>query len=202
MGGYTKLAPTRPGWPPTLEVDGIHMHRVSGVDPLTDARLKVRAARVRGGHRVLETCAGAGYTVRASLEAGASEVVAFEVSEAVLWIAERNPWSSWLGMPEVRLYHADAVEAVGFLPDSSFDRVIHDPPRFTSATSGLYSLDFYRELYRILRPGGILYHYTGEPGRLRRLGLPGKTAARLEQAGFRVVRRFDPRIQGLVAVKD
>ncbi|GAB6148068.1 methyltransferase domain-containing protein [Stetteria hydrogenophila] len=198
--GYVKLAPTRPGWPPTIEIDGIHMHRVEGVDPLTDARAKVRAARVRRGHRVLDTCAGAGYTVRASLEAGASEVVAFEASEAVLWVDERNPWSEWLGRGEVRLYHADATRAIEALPDGYFDRVIHDPPRLTGATSGLYSTEFYRQLYRVLRPGGILYHYTGNPGRLKRLNLPGRVASRLRSVGFEDV-RVDPRSLGVVARK-
>ncbi len=200
-GAYVKLAPTRPSWPPTLEIDGIHMHRVESVDPLTDARLKVRAARMRRGHRVLETCAGAGYTVRASLEAGASEVVAFELSEAVLWVDERNPWSSWLGRGEVRLYNADATKAVEELPDDYFDRIIHDPPRLTGTTSGLYSTEFYRHLYRVLKPGGILYHYTGNPGGLRGLNLPGRVAGRLESVGFEILRRFDERTLGVIARK-
>lgn len=200
-GSYVKLAPTKPGWPPTLEIDGIHMHRVEEVDPLTDARLKVRAVRVRRGHRVLETCAGAGYTVRASIEAGAAEIVAFEVSRAVLWVDERNPWSSWLGRDEVRLYNADVVEAIEELPDNYFDRVIHDPPRLTGSTSSLYSTSFYMHLYRVLKPGGILYHYTGNPGRLKGLNLPGRVAGRLESVGFEIIKRFDGKTLGVIARK-
>ena len=199
-GSYYKLAPTRPGAPPTLEIDGIHMHRVKGADPLSDARLKARAARIGRGHRVLDLCTGLGYTALAALERGARLVHSVEVDENVLWLAERNPWSKRLGDSRVTLILGDALEVALELPSGYYDRVIHDPPRFTGRTSHLYSLDLYREIHRVLRPGGILYHYTGEPGRLRRLNLPGRVARLLREAGFEGV-RWLPGVEGLVARK-
>ncbi|MEB3851793.1 MAG: RsmD family RNA methyltransferase [Desulfurococcales archaeon] len=199
-GHYYKLVPTQPGAPPTLEIDGIHMHRVSGTDPWRDTLSKVAAARVRRGHRVLDVCTGLGYTAIASLRRGASVVHTIEVDENVLWLAERNPWSRGLADHRVAVLLGDASSVVWELPEGFYDRVIHDPPRFTKTSSSLYTLDLYRRLYALLRPGGVLYHYTGEPGRLRGLALPGRVARLLREAGFEGV-RWDPRSLGLVARK-
>jgi predicted methyltransferase len=197
---YYKLVPTSPGAPPTLEIDGIHMHRVSGTDPWRDAVSKVSAARVRRGHRVLDICTGLGYTAIASLRRGARLVHTVEVDENVLWLAERNPWSRGLASDRVAVILGDASEVVWLLPEAHYDRVIHDPPRFTSRTSSLYTLDFYRRLYELLRPGGVIYHYTGEPGRVHGRRLPERVSSLLRQAGFEAV-RWDPRSLGLTARK-
>jgi predicted methyltransferase len=185
---YYKLVPLRPRGPPTLEIDGIHMHRVSGTDPLSDAAAKVAAARVCRGCRVLDLCTGLGYTAIKALERGARLVHSVEVDENVLWLAERNPWSKGLGDPRVAIILGDALEVSRELPSNYYDRVIHDPPRFGRDTSHLYSIDLYREIYRVLKPGGVLYHYTGEPGRLRGLNLPGRVARFLREAGFEDIR--------------
>ena len=82
----------------------------------------------------------------------------------------------------------DAGEIVPTLPSAHFDRVVHDPP--TLALAGeLYSLQFYRELFRVTRAGGRLFHYTGAPGRRNRgRDLPASVAQRLREAGFASVR--------------
>jgi len=197
--GYYKLVPVHPRSPPTLEISGIHMHRVSGTDPLRDTRAKLRAARVRRGVSVLDTCMGLGYTAVGSLLAGASHVVTVEVDENVLLMAEYNPWSRRLGDPRVDIIRGDATRVVERLEDESFDRII-DPPRLSPRTGDLYGEEFYRELYRVLKPGGVLFHYTGDPGRLRKLNIPGRVAGRLRRAGF-LVEGFDREAMGVVAVR-
>jgi len=198
--GYYKLVPVHPRAPPTLEISGIHMHRVSGTDPLRDTRAKLRAARIRRGVDVLDTTMGLGYTAVGSLLAGARRVVTVEVDENVILMASYNPWSWRLGDPRITLIHGDAVRVVSMLEDESFDRVIHDPPRLSGRTGDLYGEEFYRELYRVLRPGGVLFHYTGEPGRLRRLNVPGRVAGRLRRVGF-LVEGYDREAMGVVAVR-
>ncbi len=176
---------------PTLEVDGIHMHRVSEVKPWEDARVKVSYARVRPGMKVLDVCTGLGYTVAWELRMGAKEVLTVEKSEAVLRIAEYNPWSRCLSDKRVRVVLGDAFTYIKKLPDESFHRIIHDPPRFSLAGE-LYSLEFYKELHRVLKPGGILVHYTGTPrfktrvssvvkGVLKRVRMAGFTAKYLDE---------------------
>jgi len=196
---YYKLKAVARDKAPTLEIDGIHMHRVEGVDPWADSALKVKAAGVRRGHAVLDTCAGLGYTASASLLRGASFVVAYEVDPGVLWAASKNPWSRLLASEKVALIHGDVVEEVAKLPSEAFDRVVHDPPRMSPRWGSLYSLELYRELYRVLKPGGVLYHYTGEPAR-RRENIVGGVKKRLKAAGFEIV-AFDERTLGFVARK-
>jgi len=185
---YYKLVPVQPRGPPTVEIDGVHMHRVSGVDPLSDATAKVAVARVCRGCRVLDLCTGLGYTAIKALERGARLVHSVELDENVLWLAERNPWSRRLEDPGVAILLGDALDVSRELPSNYYDRAIHDPPRFGKDTSHLYSIELYKELYRLLKPGGILYHYTGEPGGLRGLNLPSRVARLLREAGFEDVR--------------
>ena len=198
--GYYRLVATRPGGYPTLEINGIHMHRVWGTDPRLDTIAKIRAARIRRGHRVLDTCMGLGYTAIHSVLAGARLVVTVEVDPSVVELARANPWSWGLGRPEIVTVRGDAVEIIRGLEPESFDRIIHDPPRIGPSTGDLYGREFYRSLYRLLRHGGILFHYTGEPGRKHGRNFPGRVASRLREAGFARA-WYDKRAQGVVAVK-
>ncbi len=198
---FYKLVPTISGSMPTLEINGIHMHRVRGSDPAADTRSKVAAVRIRKGVKVLDTCMGLGYTAIGSLMRGAGRVVTVEINRNVIELARVNPWSWGLEDPRITVVHDNVVNYVRELEDESFDRVIHDPPRIMRSTGELYSLPFYRELYRVLRKRGVLFHYTGEPGRKHGANFPGRIAARLEQAGFRVL-RYSRHAMGIIAVKE
>ncbi len=62
------------------------------------------------------------------------------------------------------------------------------PPRFALAGE-LYSLTFYRELFRVLRRGGVLFHYVGAPGsKYRGKDLQKGVMERLKEAGFEEMR--------------
>ncbi len=201
-GFYVRLHAPLPGAAPTILLNGIVMHRITGVDPLSDARAKVRAAGVRKGSRVLDVCTGLGYTAIEEARAGASEVYTIEVSEEVLALAELNPFSRGLTDDKIRLVLGDASSVLEAFPDSYFDVIVHDPPRFHVAGE-LYSLEFYKLLYRLLRPGGRLFHYTGEPMRRRGRGhgpLVRGVIERLRAAGFRVL-GYRRGAQGVAAVK-
>ena len=94
---------------------------------------------------------------------------------------------------------SDILDIIGELPNNYFDYIIHDPPRFSLAGE-LYSYNFYKELYRVLRKGGKMFHYTGSPGEKYR----GKKfikgiGERLTKAKFAT--RFIPRAQGFIAIK-
>ncbi|NPA86612.1 MAG: methyltransferase domain-containing protein [Candidatus Diapherotrites archaeon] len=193
---YYQLVQPQRGKPTTLEIDGIHMHRIKGSDPYRDAMEKVEALGVRRNHAVWDTCGGLGYTTIFSLRKGA-QVLTTEKDPNVLKLARINPWSREMWRADVR--NADAFHFVKKLPDNSFDRILHDPPRFALAGE-LYSLEFYRQLYRVLKPGGVLYHYTGSPGRKRGKDIQRGVMRRLFEAGFRYLKR-ERKTEGVIAVK-
>jgi predicted methyltransferase len=179
---YFKLVPTDGA--PTLEIDGVRMHRTARITPDIDAELKLQALEVRGG-RIFDTCTGLGYTALAALKKGSVLVVSVEKHFEVLRIAALNPWSMQLFTDErMHLLMGDVFHTVDALPENFFDFVIHDPPRFSHAGE-LYSGKFYSKLHGILREGGKMYHYTGEPGsKYRRIDIKRGVMQRLRQAGF------------------
>jgi predicted methyltransferase len=95
------------------------------------------------------------------------------------------------------LVRGDVAAAIGSVPDRAFDAVLHDPPRFGIAGE-LYSQAFYDHLARVLRPRGLLFHYTGTPNKLTTgRDVPKEVASRLRQAGFSTEMELD----GVLAVR-
>jgi predicted methyltransferase len=182
-GHFYKLVPTSNA--PTLEIDGIRMHRTKNTTPILDAIEKVEAIKIRGG-RVLDTCSGLGYTAIKSLENDVDLVVSIEVKPSVLRIASINPWSNALFTDKrVNLLIGDVFTLVDFFPNDFFSHIIHDPPRLTHS-GRLYGREFYCKLFRILSAGGNMFHYTGEPGsKFRRLHINKGVARRLRLSGFK-----------------
>ncbi len=185
-GALIKLVPTEWG-APTFEIDGIKMLPTAQLSPYADAQRKVALIAPRN-KSVLDTCGGLGYFAACCLEAGAQHVLSFEKNADVLWLREINPWSpdphDAQSVGRLTLNHADVVQAITTLPDSSVDAILHDPPRFGIAGE-LYSGSFYDQLARVLRPGGSMFHYTGTPNRMSHgRDLPAEVCRRLQLAGF------------------
>lgn len=176
---YT-LMPTKKA--PTLLISGIPMHRIKDIDPYEDTRRKIRTiAPVKG--TVLDTAMGLGYT---AIEAAktAYRVITIELDPAVETICRSNPWSQELfDNPKIERQIGDAYDLIGTFKDGKFSRIIHDPPTFSLA-GRLYSLDFYRELYRVLAPRGRLFHYIGDPHSKSGRGITRGASRRLQEAGF------------------
>jgi len=178
-----KLVPTAWG-APTFEIDGIKMLPSAEISPYEDAARKVALIAPRG-KRVLDCCGGLGYFAACCLQGGASEVQSFEKNEEVLWLRQHNPWSP-VTAPTLRLTQGDIAQEITRLDDRAFDAILHDPPRFGIAGE-LYAEDFYRELARVLRPGGLLFHYTGTPDKLTSgRDVPREVTKRLQRVGFEV----------------
>lgn len=197
-GNYYKLKCVGKKTAPTLEINGIHMHRIVGVTPWEDALMKIKAAKVGYGMSVLDICTGLGYTAIASIRMGAKIVLSIEKDLNVLKIAELNPWSKDLKDNRIKIIVGDASEVIYKIEKETFDRIIHDPPRFSLAGE-LYSREFYNELYRVLKKNGILYHYTGQPGIKRRKDIVKGISKRIMEIGFQVKVRKD--LLGILAFK-
>ena len=172
---------------PTMLVSGVPMHRIKGIDPMEDTRRKLRTIAPLVG-RVLDTATGLGYTAMEAA-AEASSVLTVELDPAAQVIARANPWSRGLfGDERIEQRIGDSFKVVRELAESSFDRVIHDPPMLSLAGE-LYSLEFYRELHRVMAPGGRLFHYVGDPESRSGARVTRGVLRRLEEAGFRDLRR-------------
>jgi len=182
-GHFYKLRPTPSA--PTVEIDGVQMHRTKNIEPWEDSRRKASHA-VKPGDAVLDTCGGLGYTALWAIKLGASSVVTCEKNENIVKIRQFNPYSQGLINQDITILCGDIGQIIGGFPAENFTSIIHDPPRFSLAGE-LYGQAFYDQLNRVLKPQGRLFHYTGAPyskGRGRSF-LPG-IYSRLEQAGFRV----------------
>ena len=196
--GYYKLVPTSGA--PTLEINGIKMHRSKDIDPLTDAKLKTRLV-ITANDQVLDTCGGLGYSAIFALKAGAKKVISTEKSREVIKIRNLNPWLKKYADKKLELIHTDITHEIDKFESSMFNSVIHDPPRFTSATGDLYGKKFYGALFRVMASQSKLFHYTGSPKKIRtRDNFIKNTMKRLEQAGFKAL-CFHDNLQGIYAQK-
>jgi predicted methyltransferase len=183
---------------PTMLVSGIPMHRIKDTDPHQDTLEKIRAIKPLVG-QVLDTATGLGYT---AIEAArkAEHVTTIELDPATLEVCRLNPWSQELfDNPKITQMIGDSFDMVTEMDAGRFTRVIHDPPAFSLA-GDLYSGEFYRELNRVMCNRSILFHYIGDPESKSGRSITAGVIRRLEQAGFRQVRRA-PRAFGVVAVK-
>jgi hypothetical protein len=195
--GYYKLVPTDQA--PLLEISGVKMHISKGINPFESAG-QMTAQAVKRGNKVLDTCGGLGYAASTALRLGAREVVSVEMSPIVAALRQKNPWSQRLYGPGISLVEADINDYIQRLATASFDAIIHDPPRFSLAAE-LYGEIFYRELYRVLKKRGKLFHYTGNPHLLKRgSSFIDKAAQRLKMVGFTNVVKIDS-LMGITAVK-
>ncbi len=183
---------------PTMLIAGFTMHRIVDIDPMQDTRKKIAAITPIMG-LVLDTATGLGYTAIAAAKT-AEQVVTIELDPGAQEMARLNPWSRGLfENPKIQQLIGDAYELVTTFGDESFDRIIHDPPVFSLAGE-LYSGVFYRELYRILKRGGRLFHYIGNLESKSSGTVVRGALKRLQEAGFtRVVRRSEA--FGVVAYK-
>ncbi len=167
---------------PTMLVSGIPMHRIKGVNPWKDTQNKIDAfGRVEGD--VLDTATGLGYTAIMSAER-ATKVTTIELDPVVQIIATHNPWSRELfENPKITRLIGDSSELISAYEDEIFNGIIHDPPMFNLA-GGLYSSRFYKQTNRVLKPGGRMFHYIGNPESKSGRRVTKGVVLRLREAGF------------------
>ena len=178
---YYALCATETG-PPTMLVSGIPMHRIKNTDPGKDTAAKLTALGRVGTH-ALDTATGLGYTAIGLAERGA-QVTTIELDPAAQEICRANPWSQGL-FADARIVQkmGDSAEVVQEFDSERFSAILHDPPTL-SLGGQLYSGAFYRQLFRVLRRGGRLFHYIGDPNSRTGSSTTAGVRRRLQEAGF------------------
>jgi predicted methyltransferase len=182
-GRSFSLYPTKSA--PTMLISGLPMHRIKDTNPYLDTREKIRAAAPVRGH-VLDTATGLGYT---AIEAAhtAEAVVTIELDPLSLEMASANPWSRALFEDKrIRQLLGDSFEEIEQFEDGSFSLILHDPPVFALG-GDLYSEEFYRKTWRVLKPRGRMFHYIGDPDSKSGARITRGVVQRLITAGFREV---------------
>ncbi|MEZ4677231.1 MAG: methyltransferase domain-containing protein [Caldilineaceae bacterium] len=174
------------------------MHRIKASDPHRDTLAKVRTVQPITG-QVLDTATGLGYTATEAAKT-AAHVITIEFDPAVLAVAQRNPWSQALfDNPKIEQRIGDSADRIQEFADGTFDCILHDPPMFALA-GNLYSAEFYRELSRVLKPRGRLFHYIANPESKQGGTITRGVLRRLEEVGFTKISRR-PEAFGVVAHK-
>ncbi len=183
---------------PSMLIAGFTMHRIVNIDPMEDTLRKIGTITPIVG-RVLDTATGLGYTAIEAAKS-AEQVVTLELDPGAQEIARQNPWSRDLfNNSKIEQRMGDAYEIIPTFEEESFSRIVHDPPVFNQAGQ-LYSGVFYKELYRVLKRGGRLFHYIGDLNSKSSGTVTKGALKRLQEAGFKkVVRR--PEAFGVVAYK-
>ncbi len=181
---------------PTLEINGIRMHVFSAGSPFDYAKRVVELLNIEEKDVVLETCFGQGYITRL-LAKKAKKVVSYEISPAVLDIAEWNPYSKELFKnPHIEIINSDINEEI-MKYKGEFTKIIHDPPSMRVAEA-LYSRPFYKALRRAAKKGALLYHYIGSVKEKKGYNIEERIRERLEETGWHVI-KYNKRVQGIVA---
>lgn len=190
---FYKLTPTA-DWP-TLSIGSVPMHKLSS--PRSDTENKISLLKPYG--LILDTCMGLGYSaILASYHA--KSVITFEKDENVYSLAKLNPVSKELfSSGNIEVKRDDISSAIKGFNDNYFDCIIHDPPTFKLAPE-LFGELFYKELYRVLKAGGKLFHYTPLYKISHGYDFPSKIEKKLKKTGFKVL-DFSPGKGGIVCKK-
>jgi len=179
-GQLYSLMPTSAA--PTMLISGIPMHRTKDTDPWQDTQAKIKAMG-KIFRPLLDTNTGLGYTAIAASKY-TSKVFTIEIEPTALDICQKNPWSAGLfSSHNITSIIGDSFDIVQGVPDEYFNQVLHDPPTFALA-GHLYSQEFYANIFRILKPGGRLFHYIGNPESKTGSSMTGGVINRLRLAGF------------------
>ena len=200
---FYQLYFAKEGESPVLRINGVPMHRFIRISPVDDAKLKVKSLNPKG--KVLEIGTGLGYSaIEMAHLPQVTQVVTIEKDFEVIHMAKQNPFSAELfENKKIKLIEGDAIELLDDFKNDEFDSVFHDPPTFIMAPD-LYTISFYKKIFRVLKKGGTLWHYAPMPGKTKgpEVGnlVINRTLKRLKEVGFENI-RHDVAAMGIIARK-
>jgi hypothetical protein len=172
-----------------LEINGIRMHLVKEFkSPLDFPKEIVKLTNPKG--KILETCFGLGYLTN-EIAKNDVYIITCELKKEVIELAKINPNSyNVFNNKKIKIINKDCNKIIENTKDNEFDYIYHDPPSFLIAGE-LYSLKFYNNVYRILKPKGKFFHYIGSTGKNKNRDFKTEIIKRLEIAKFKNIKYFE-----------
>lgn len=116
----------------------------------------------KGPERGLVICFGVGNTLHAASLHGLRELDLVDLSEDILKLAGHFSATHHgvIDDPSVRVFVNDGRQHLRMLGDAHYDFITAEPPPLRNAgVAALYSVEFYQEVKRALRPGGWFTHW-------------------------------------------
>lgn len=192
---YYQLIPSN-DWP-TFHISSTPMHRYRRMSPAQQLNNKMKILKPEG--RILDTCCGLGYSAIAAAKK-AKKVITFEIDNNSLKMCKYNPFSQDLfKFTNLKIIEQDVFKGIKQFSNNYFDRISHDPPKHQYAPL-LYSRDFYKEMFRVLKPEGVMFHYLYPICTPHGKQFFENTKTRLEEVGF-IVSDYDEDSSGVICKK-
>lgn len=174
---FYKLVPT--SFRPILRISATQMHKKPFLDFIEKLRLK---------GTILDAGTGLGYSAIIASKT-ATKVITIEWDPNVLDIASYNPHSRELfESPAIEIIEGDVITVVKMYTNDYFDNIIQDGG-MPKSSGNFFSQEHCYELYRILKPKGMLIFYLPQHGKSNGRDFGQEHLLRLKKAGFIMVTR-------------
>ncbi len=172
-GKLYKLIPTN--FRPILKISGTSMHKKEFLE-------QIRKDKLKGA--ILDSGTGLGYS-SIIVSKTAEKVITIEIDENVIEIAKLNPYSKELFTNKnIKQIIGNIVEEIKRFHDKEFDFIIFDAGT-VKGSEDFFSLNNYKEAFRVLKHRGKLYHYLPKHQYRRGRDFASEVISRLKTAGFK-----------------
>lgn len=157
-------------WGRTLTLDGVYMTSMGDEYRYHELLVHPAMTTARALRRVLVVGGGDGGTTREVLRhPEVEEVVLAEIDGLVIEVCRAHmPGLGAWDDPRLTVRVGDGIEYVRQAADDSFDVILVDSTDPVGAGEVLFSVPFYEQCRRVLRPGGVLAAQTESPALMPR----------------------------------
>ena len=137
---------------------------------------------------VLDSGTGLGYSSRI-LSKTADKITTVEIDENVIETAKLNPYSKDLfNNKKIKRIIGNICEEIKKFENKEFNFVILDGGS-VKGSEDFFSLENYKEVFRVLKSNGKLYHYVPQHQIKRGRDFATEVISRLKKAGFHKIFR-------------
>ncbi len=176
-GKFYKLVPTQ--FRPILKISGTSMHKKEFLDRLQRDKLY---------GDVLDSGTGLGYS-SIIISKTADKVTTVEIDENVIQVAKLNPYSQDLfDNKKIIIISGNICQEIKKFANEEFDFVVLDGGS-VKGSDEFFSLNNYKEVFRVLKRKGKLYHYVPKHQIKRGRDFATEVISKLKKVGFKRVFR-------------